>query len=236
MRLSQLGVLCCVLSTAAPVFAQQAAPIPETNGFYATLGVGATWPQGVSVTDTLLNQTAGTTVNGTFNTGGGFAGDVGVGYDFGQIRTELTYAYTNSTLNSITATAFGLSGTAGVSGTANTNSVLLSAYWDIPTKSRWVPYIGGGLGYTNLGVSNITGSVLGYNYTLNGGNQGLFGYQAKAGVSYLTGPTTDVYVEGTYQGATGFSVGTTSYGSLNSWGAKVGFRYRFGQPKTAASN
>ena len=231
MRLTQLSSFFCILLTGSPVLAEQVLPVQETNGFYATLGVGGSLPQALGFTDARLNEALGTTVSLSLKYAGGFAGDVGVGYDFGQIRAEVTYANTIATINTLVVGASGQEATISASVREFSNSAFLSAYWDIPTRSRWVPYVGGGLGYSNRATTN--GLV--DNRTVRGGNDGFVGYQAKIGMSYLAGPTTDIYAEGTYQGAAGYSVGPTTLGSYNSWGAKVGFRYRFGKPKTVAS-
>lgn len=55
----------------------------------------------------------------------------------------------------------------------------------------------------------------------------MFGYQAKVGVSYLAAKNADVFVEGTYQGTSGFTVDTVNYDPISSWGARLGARYRF---------
>jgi opacity protein-like surface antigen len=184
--------------------------VPDPTGFYATLGVGASWPQNVNGNTSVF----GVPVNANYNLGGGFAGEVGAGYDFGPVRTELTYSYTNATLNNVTATALGVSGSSSISnGNVNTNSVLVSAYLDIPTNSRWVPYLGGGVGYTNVGWG--------------AGSQGVLGYQGKVGLSYLASKSTDIFAEGIYQGTSGFTVNEVNYDPLGSWGARVGARLRF---------
>ena len=82
---------------------------PE-KGFYATAGLGGAWPQNVTGNTTIL----GVGVNGSYGLGGGFSGEIGAGYDFGPVRTELTYAYTGATLNSLTLTALGASGSATI--------------------------------------------------------------------------------------------------------------------------
>ena len=41
---------------------------------------------------------------------------------------------------------------------------------------------------------------------------------------------SDIYAEGTYSGAGGFSSDYIQYNSYNDWGAKLGFRYRFASP------
>ncbi|MCX5937412.1 MAG: outer membrane beta-barrel protein [Cyanobium sp. LacPavin_0920_WC12_MAG_62_9] len=203
--------------------ASQASATSE-KGFYATVGLGGAWPQNVTGNTTIL----GVGVTGSYALGGGFSGDIGAGYDFGPVRTELTYAYTGASLNSVTATALGTSGTTSISnGSVSTNSVLVSAYVDIPTKSKFTPYIGGGLGYTNVGWGAYSASALGITLTQQAGSQGVLGYQAKLGVSYQASAKADVFVEGTYQGSSGFSVDRVNYNSLSAFGARVGARYRF---------
>lgn len=210
------------VALAAPVRADDTTP--DAKGFYATLGLGASWPQNVNGNTTILNVP----VTGSYGLGGGFAGEIGAGYDFGPVRTELTYSYNNASLSNVSATALGTTVTTTINnGVINTNSVLASAYLDIPTKSRWVPYVGGGLGYTNIGWGAYSANVGGITLTQTPGSQGVFGYQAKLGVSYLASRSADVFVEGTYQGTTGFTAGEVNYGAIGSWGARLGARYRF---------
>jgi len=109
-----------------------------------------------------------------------------------------------------------------VEGNVDTNSVMASVYLDIPTNSRWVPYVGGGLGYTSMAWGTGRGAL-----SQNAGSQGALGYQAKVGVSYLANKKTDVFVEGVYQGTSNFSIDTTNYDPLSSWGARLGARFRF---------
>jgi opacity protein-like surface antigen len=198
--------------------------IPDPKGFYATLGLGASWPQTIQGDITGF----GVPVKGSYGMAGGFAGEIGAGYDFGTVRAELTYTYNNATITTGTISVLGLSGSTNINnGGVNTNSVMASAYVDIPTKSRWVPYVGGGIGYTNVGWGAYSATVGAFTATEAAGNQGVFGYQAKVGLSYLAAKNADVFVEGTYQGTTGFTVDTVNYDPISSWGARLGARYRF---------
>lgn len=209
----------------APAQAQEWGTTPESynnvTGFYGTVGLGASWPQNLSWNARNLP------FNGNIKGGGGFSGEAGIGYDFGSIRTELTYGYTRNSVNSVSVNGFG---NASSSGIINKNDVLASIYLDIPTGSRWTPYIGGGIGYTNLSTPNFNTPL----FNSGSANRGLFGYQAKVGVSYAVERNTDLFLEGVYSGATGFSNSTVNYGSLNEWGAKIGARFRFGGAPKAA--
>ena len=131
--------------------------MPDPKGFYATLGLGASWPQNVTGDTTVL----GVNVNGSVDLSGGFAGEIGAGYDFGPVRAELTYSYNRATLNSLSGTALGINlGSTGISnGNVNTNSVMASAYVDIPTNSRWVPYVGWGLGSAEKALGRMPKDV-----------------------------------------------------------------------------
>jgi opacity protein-like surface antigen len=186
--------------------------------------------------------------NGDLDHGHGVAVEAGVGYDFGnRLRTELTYLFNTTSLGSeqnsgtISFTGGGdtFSGQADVSGRVTRNSVLASFYYDIPTKTRWIPYFGGGLGYINVNTSD---AIYNYNVALSSGGRGIgvstvpggsasaFGYQAKIGLSYIASKNTDVFVEGNYLGNTNVNLGSgVTFGSFNSFGVKAGFRYRFGR-------
>ncbi len=242
-----------VAAVPAPVPATVAAPeVAQTypvavveegfsaKGWYLTIGAGAQTPsdQTVNSNGTLVSPfftpllyNFGNNNSTKLDLGGGFSGDVGVGYDFGALRTEITYGYSRASLNAVGAAnpiGLGVFGivpfTNNVSGIINKNDVLWSLYYDFENNSRWTPYIGGGIGYTNLSTPSF--SLNGF--PTNSVNKGLFGWQAKVGVSYAMSYNSDIYLEGVYQGAGGYSSENLTFDSFNSWGGKVGFRYRFG--------
>lgn len=210
----------------------------SANGWYLTIGAGAQTPSDQTVTNNLVSPFFTPLLfnfqnnnSSELDLGGGFSGDVGVGYDFGALRAELTYGYSSASLNSVSAAnpigfgAFGLVPfTNNVSGRVNKNDVLASLYYDFENNSRWTPYIGGGIGYTNISTPGLS---FGY-VTSNGVNKGLFGWQGKVGVSYAMSYNSDIYLEGVYQGASGYTSENVTFDSFNSWGGKIGFRYRFG--------
>jgi len=225
---------------AAPVLADQQAPaaapqqvaqaygvttttvdvveVESVNGWYLTVGAGAVWPHD-------LNYKARNFDNhGDFDINAGFSVDGGLGYDFGPIRAELTYGYSAPSLESVHSHTFGEHFDA--SGKINKNDIMASVYWDVLPFSRFTPYIGGGIGYSNLSTPSWTVD----GYRIGGANKGVFGWQAKAGVSYALAYNWDVYAEGTYSGAEGFSTNNFNTGGYTDFGAKLGFRYRFASP------
>jgi opacity protein-like surface antigen len=218
------------LGAATPSFAEEA-PSAKT-GFYATLGLGAVKTSDVGVTDSDVDAAFGAAVKGEIKIDTGFSGDLGVGYDFGKFRTELTYVRTTGSLDSVTGTSGANSGTLQATSDVSTDSLMVSGYYDFANKSKWTPYVGAGIGYTKLKADPIVGAVTigGTTYTgtvTEKGNEDLFGYQAKIGVSYAATPALSVYAEGTYQGTGGFTAGTTKYEGLDSFGGKIGVRYYF---------
>ena len=248
---ARLALLCFIGASALPVAAQANDKVPKPKkGVYVTAGVGGSWGIGPSASQSSSSSigslTTTTTIDSTQNLGGGVAVEAGFGYDFGnKVRAELTYVNNNyalSTLNfsgSTTVNQTGrvvpFSGSSSLSGNMSTNSVMVSAYYDIPTKSRWVPYVGAGLGWTSVSVpssqtsTSVTAGAITTSSTATSSadSASTFGYQAKAGVTYLISATTNAYVEATYQGNTSFTLNSASYDSLNAFGARAGFRYRF---------
>jgi hypothetical protein len=116
----------------------------------------------------------------------------------------------------------------------NRNSVLASIDYNIPTKTRWVPYVGVVLGYTNV---NFSDKIYNYNVALGsggrsigtsvvpGGSSRAFGYQAKIGISYLASNNTNLLVDLNYFGNMGDDLGSgTTFGSINTYGVKAGLR------------
>ena len=255
LRLLFAAAAATAVAFAAPVRAQEDSAAKAT-GFYATLGVGASWADNTGNNSKAYtgSWTTGEAFAGTYtpklDLNGGFAGEAGLGYDFGDIRAELTYTYTGNSVGDITGsgTESGtLNGTIytnvpytftlGGSGTVSRNSVLVSGYYDIETKSDWTPYFGGGLGYTSVSIPTQTGTATltggGITATqavdVKGGSAGALGYQAKIGVSYAASEKADIFLEGTYQGSSGVSISGISYSPLNAFGARAGVRFRFGK-------
>ena len=254
-----------VLLAAAPLallcvgsaIAEEAEQSDQSTGYYVTFGAGAAWPENVdgSQEDYTSRWSTGEIFYGSiqpkFDLNAGFAGETGLGHDFGDLRAELTYVYTSSSVESVTGSGRESGTLLGRSyaqfpydikvsgkGSFSTNSVFVSGYYDIPTGGALTPYFGGGLGYTSVSVPGQSGTIPatlnGIRYPLRpkmssaGGSAGALGYQAKVGLSYAAKENADIFVEGTYQGSTAVTVNGIDYSGLNSFGARAGVRFRFG--------
>ena len=231
--------------------------VEKTTGYYFTVGAGAAWSQNVDAShpDYASRWSTGEIFYGSiqpkFDLNAGFAGETGLGYDFGDLRAELTYVYASASVESVTGSGRESGTVLGRSyaqfpydikvsgkGSFSTNSVFVSGYYDISTGGALTPYLGGGLGYTSVTVPGQSGSIPatlnGIRYPLRpkmssaGGSAGALGYQAKVGLSYAAKENTDIFVEGTYQGSTSVTVNGIDYSGLNSFGARAGVRFRFG--------
>ncbi|MEI6617438.1 MAG: outer membrane beta-barrel protein, partial [Cyanobium sp. ELA507] len=209
------------MTTTTPVEVIQ---VESVNGWYLTVGAGAVWPGNMNYWANQAPLRATSQPRGTLELNGGFSVDGGLGYDFGAIRTELTYGYSAPSVNSVVAHDLSRSFSAG--GKINKNDIMLSAYWDVLPFSRFTPYIGGGIGYTNLSTPSFNVG----NYYTGSNNKGLFGWQAKAGISYALAYNWDVYAEGTYSGTGNPQFEAVNFSSYQDVGAKLGFRYRFASP------
>lgn len=205
-----------------------AAPLPsEPKGPYATVSAGASWPQPIRYDDSRLGPLL--PIEGTVQVDPGFALDVGVGYDFGSLRSELTVVHRQGSIrqSSWTVGAYALEARPSTS-LVTSNSVFASLYLDVPVNDRLVPYVGGGLGYTNVTSSSTDLTLGAVSQSVGGGSNGGLGYQAKAGLAYRSSPRSDLFAEAVYQGSPAVSRDTLERSALNSWGCRFGVRYRFG--------
>jgi opacity protein-like surface antigen len=199
--------------------------VESVNGWYLTVGAGAVWPGNINYWANSAPLSAKSQPRGVLEQNAGFSIDGGIGYDFGAIRTELTYGYSGPNVDSVVSRDLSRSFNGG--GKIDKNDIMISAYWDVLPFSRFTPYIGGGIGYTYLSFPSFNGGSY-YNPPYH--DKGLFGWQAKVGLSYAMAYNWDVYAEGTFSGAGNSHFDGVNFSSYKDVGAKLGFRYRFAKP------
>jgi opacity protein-like surface antigen len=210
----------------APAFAQQATDGTEqpdngpdnSRGIYGVARVGATFGTGQKLGS--LPDRSAFTANSSYKPG--ITGDIGVGYDFGMFRVEQTAGYTQ----------FKPKANSGMSGSTDAFTIGVSGYVDIPTGTRFEPYLGAGVGAARVQSRlSQTGSTTTSAY--NGKDWG-FMWHADAGVGYRLTSKMTVEVGGRYSqiGSLSFSgqnnaVNVNYQPKLNTWSGTVGLRYRF---------
>jgi outer membrane autotransporter protein len=156
-------------------------------GPYLTLQGGATWLEDSDfdiddVPSSLLSLEA------EFDTG--FNLGVAAGYDFGAARLEAEVAYRQNDVDKINAQAnipeidLVGSGSADGDGDVSATSLLVNAYWDIPTGSPVTPYVGGGVGFANISANDV--EVEGIDVADDDDN--VFAYQLAAGIAFEINP------------------------------------------------
>jgi hypothetical protein len=101
----------------------------QLKGFYLTGALGGNWPQAANVHK--LNTATPYGFQEFHNSGVSI--EAGLGYDFGQLRSEITYSYDTSLASSYSD----YSGVYDYSPRADVvkNNALVSLYWDIPLST-----------------------------------------------------------------------------------------------------
>ena len=198
LRNSLLGLSIASLAFISPLKAEE-----KTKGTYFVGSIGSGVLNDITFAANLGGGTA------TFDPG--FSGEIGVGYDFGNIRTELTY---NSTTSSLT----------GVDGLeVSSQSVLLSAAYDWRADKKWQPYVGLGIGSSTIDI-NIAANIGGTAVTA--GDDNISTAKFKVGVNYEADENMDLYGEFWGQAYDDFTIGLIQFTDITTSGVSLGIRVR----------
>lgn len=166
------AVLAMGISTATlAAYGLPEAPAPVYNWYVGAFG-------GLSYTPAITDGFKITFDNPGWDIGAHF------GYRWDPVRLELEYLFQRSRLD----IPFVDDTTTNASGHLNINSAMANVIYDINIDSSIVPYIGFGIGYTNIDASvNSTISLPGggeESIDIDSGSQSKFGYQALAGIGF----------------------------------------------------
>ena len=112
-------------------------------------------------------------------TGFGLSG--AAGYRFDDARIELEIAYNNNNVEGITVNDLD---EIPLDGDIESFQFMLNGYYDVPTQSRFSPYIGGGIGVATLTVDDVEVDVPGLGNLALDDTGASFVFQVKAGVGY----------------------------------------------------
>ena len=217
----------------ADVFRTSNSSDDSDKGFYGVFSAGFENFREVDYQTTISGNKHG----GESYLGGDTVYEFGFGYDFGSVRTELTYKTQGYSFDGCIQTERGDTSCKNdtLGGSADgIKAYMASAYWDIPWQpqlfnAKFTPYIGGGIGTTIIEPDNIT--VDGTEYSLD--NENTFTYQIKAGVSYELAEQFDLLGEATYRKYSDIKSGTEvanvdfNIDDISSWSFLFGARIRF---------
>jgi len=212
LSLGLLGSAFCIVSL--PAIADEDKSINYPN-LYLTGAAGANNP----TTRTNTGEA------GTFEeyTNPGASAELGLGVNFDGLRIEATYALDASQLSGYTNVR-GVDFDYISGGEVRKQSAFLSGYWDVFRRKSWTPYLGAGIGYSNLDVRGFSDPGLSYNAF----NRSLWGYQFKAGISVDVSASSKIFAEGIYRGTSRFNTNDGfndwNNASWSSWGGQLGIR------------
>jgi len=169
----------------------------------------------------------------------GYAFGIQLGYAFGGPRVELEYNYRTNNANTIAT----IDGTQSATGSLSARSLLVNVLYDFDTGSKWVPYIGLGLGAADVTANSIHSSNITASSGFLDGSSTKFAAQFIFGVEYQVSDKFGVFADwrGLWASSANFNygygcpagsttgckaTGTTSYDYWNG-ALDVGLRVRF---------
>jgi opacity protein-like surface antigen len=100
--------------------------------------------------------------------------------------------------------------------------------YDIQTGSSWIPYLGGGIGYSRVWISNLSQGGT----TFLDDNADAFSWQFKGGIAYQFNPSMAITLGYRYYGTNNLSFNAPTGASVKTGGtriqnAELGFRFHF---------
>tara|TARA_Y100001968_G_scaffold85940_1_gene77008 strand:+ start:1451 stop:2110 length:660 start_codon:yes stop_codon:yes gene_type:complete len=197
----------------------------ELNGFYLSIGGGLTNIQEV---------TGDTTISGTkYDLESDFENAFGYEFEFGKEienwRIGISYAATEPKQKNITATTGGVGASASLSPkpTYDVKTIMFNVYRDFPREGKFTPYVGVGLGSTNVEMQTYTTTVAGTDVAVADDGRNLFSWDLKAGLTYDLNDTTGIYGEVIYHQTDSFDEDDINYDGIKSINLLAGVRFNF---------
>lgn len=196
----------------------------DDDGWYFTAGTGVT-----DVPDLKIRNTVASVNPAKVESSLGMAIVAGGGYAFGPFRVEGEFGWRDNGLENVTTPSLGRgSGT----GDIEPLSMMVNAYYDFDTGTKFTPYLGAGVGAVDLeGKIEESGTTI-----TNMGEFG-FGYQGIAGVAYQVDSQLSIKADYRYLATTetglpdNAAIGPgTAKMAYQSHSILLGFIYRFGAP------
>lgn len=182
---------------------------PGSNYWYLSGSVGGAFPNDLKAENSDLG------FSGSLNLDSAFQYSIAAGYQWKDARAELEVSNASFGVNKGNLNSDSFPATGNVSAT----TVLVNGYYDIPTGSKFRPYIGAG-----IGVGLISGKL----DDIDLGIGSSFAYQGKVGLQYEVAKKGNAFVEFKYLGISSYKNDAGSdISPPNSYGVSVGYRQGF---------
>lgn len=124
--------------------------------------------------------TTNVSVDASLDTDTGFGISGAFGYRFDDARVELEIGYLSNSVDSVTVNDF----EASADGDIDNWQFLVNGYYDIPTNSRFTPYVGGGIGLAILSANDVSATAPALGELDIDDSSASFLFQVKGGVGY----------------------------------------------------
>ena len=183
----------------------------KTKGIYFTGSAGLGTMSDIDVQASLGS--------GSYKFESGFSGEIGIGYDFGNFRTAISYNETNTDLSSIRNVGSDI----GV----NISTFLFSAAYDFRSDKKWQPYLGAGVGSASLYFNPHNGTANSYGgVNVTKADDSVTTARITGGLNYEASENFDIFGEFWGQSFSDFNIGTLSLKGGSMTGASLGIRYK----------
>ena len=170
--------------------------------------------------DSSVHFDAGLDAEFEYDPGFSFAAAIG-GQISDSMRIEPEISYQKNDLDKASSGG----GSVSVNGDASALAFMTNLYYDFLHQARATPYIGGGIGFAKVEVSDIT-SPAAPGYYIEGDKDSVFCYQASAGVAWAVGSSMVMDLSYRYFATEDpdFEISETEFASHNFY---VGIRVSF---------
>jgi opacity protein-like surface antigen len=168
-----------------------------SNGPYARIFGGYSFLESPSIQgDGISNGATGAGINrGDLRTSSGGWGGGAAGYRWGTLRLEGMGTYENHATDSFSSPQFqyrdlggalrtDLNATPSLNGDLRIFTGFINAMLDIDFGSPLQPFVGGGIGFANVRMDNVTGNSRGNAFKLADDSDTVLAFQALVGVAY----------------------------------------------------
>ena len=216
-----IGTSLLLGSFIAPTFAE------ESKDFYFSIGGAQTY----------INDVEGdTTISGTkYDLDSDIDSDFGYELEFGkQIdnwRLGVSYGITSPQQKNVSAenasTGVGVVASISPKPTFDVESLMFNVYRDFPNQGKFTPYVGIGLGSTNIKMQTYTTTVAGTDVVVTDDGRDLFTWDIKGGVTYSLNDTTDLYGEVVYANTDSFDEDNINYDGIKATNLMAGVKFKF---------